>query len=117
MFYAADAFDVVIYGQGSTLTTDTGSRFMQLHYVSRFEVWNASLEWFGSGDVDGGAIYLNDTNGVVFSSVVFRRNKGNLGGVIYASSVDDAVIEYCQFTSNIAVREHCKWRRSGVCFL
>jgi predicted outer membrane repeat protein len=102
MFYATDAFNVVIYGQGSTLTTGTGSRFIQLHSASRFEMWNISLTSFGSGDVDGGAIYLNDASGVIFSSVVFRRNRGNLGGVIYTSSVDAAVMEYCQFTENTA---------------
>jgi predicted outer membrane repeat protein len=102
MFYATDAFDVVIYGQGSTLTTDTGSRFMRLHSVSRFEVWNVTLAGFGSSDVDGGAVYLDDSSGVVFSSVVFWRNTGSFGGVIYASSVDDMVIEYCQLTENTA---------------
>lgn len=72
--------------------------------IPKLTVSNLTLMDFGDDDFYGGSMYFEGTVDLTLSQVTFVNSTGELGGSVYVSLNDRAVlVDYCTFTNSTAL--------------
>lgn len=66
-------------------------------------IQDVSIDGFGMDDLNGGAIYINNTAGGGFVNVKFLNNIALNGGALHIQGTNELYLNHCEFLNNTAI--------------